>query len=109
MVVNEAMHAGLPVIATDTVGAAAGGLVRDGRNGFVVPDVSASLAAAMRRILTDRDLSSYLGRQARADVSDFNYGRMADAFLAAVELAIEAEEKGGHAPLRRPAPYAQRL
>ena len=38
LVVNEAMHAGLPVVATDAVGAAAGGLVEDGRNGFVVPE-----------------------------------------------------------------------
>ena len=36
LVVNEAMHQGTPVIASDAVGAAAGGLVRDGRNGLVV-------------------------------------------------------------------------
>ena len=36
LVTNEAMHQGTPVIATDAVGAAAGGLVRDGRNGLVV-------------------------------------------------------------------------
>ena len=38
LVVNEAMHAGLPVVTTDAVGAAAGGLVRDGGNGLVVPE-----------------------------------------------------------------------
>ena len=49
LVVNEAMHAGLPVVATDAVGAAAGGLVRDGENGFVVPERDAdALAAAVR-------------------------------------------------------------
>ena len=37
LVVNEAMHQGVPVIATDAVGAAAGGLVRHERNGLVVP------------------------------------------------------------------------
>ncbi len=37
LVVNEAMNRGLAVIASDAVGAAAGGLVRDGRNGLVVP------------------------------------------------------------------------
>ena len=36
LVTNEAMHQGTPVIATDAVGAVAGGLVRDGRNGLVV-------------------------------------------------------------------------
>ena len=38
LVVNEAMHAGLPVIATDAVGAAAGGLVRHDSNGLIVPE-----------------------------------------------------------------------
>ncbi len=37
LVVNEAMNQGLAVIASDSVGAAAGGLVRDGINGLVVP------------------------------------------------------------------------
>ena len=36
LVVNEAMNRGLAVIACDAVGAAAGGLVRDGVNGLVV-------------------------------------------------------------------------
>src|ERR1019366_8022522 len=37
LVVNEAMNRGLAVIATDAVGAAAGGLVRDGQSGLIVP------------------------------------------------------------------------
>ena len=37
LVCNEAMLQGRPVIATDAVGAAAGGLVRDGQDGLVVP------------------------------------------------------------------------
>jgi glycosyltransferase involved in cell wall biosynthesis len=37
LVCNESMHQGRPVIATDAVGAAAGGLVRDGETGLVVP------------------------------------------------------------------------
>ena len=50
MVVNEAMNQGIPVIATDAVGAAAGGLVRDGRNGLVVPagDATPSPARSAR-------------------------------------------------------------
>ena len=37
LVVNEAMLQSTPVIASDAVGAVAGGLVRDGRNGLVFP------------------------------------------------------------------------
>ena len=46
LVVNEAMLQSTPVIASDAVGAAAGGLVRDGRNGLVFP---AGDAAGARR------------------------------------------------------------
>ena len=34
LVINEAMNQGTPIIATDAVGAAAGGLVQDGVNGY---------------------------------------------------------------------------
>ena len=37
LVANEAFHQGVPVIATDAVGAAAGGLIENERNGLVVP------------------------------------------------------------------------
>ena len=89
LVVNEAMHAGIPVIASDGVGAAAGGLVVDGRNGYVVPERDpAALAAAIRRLVEDRELALALGRQARDDVEAFNYDRMASAFADAVDYAI---------------------
>jgi glycosyltransferase involved in cell wall biosynthesis len=90
LVVNEAMHAGLPVVATDAVGAAVGGLVRDGQNGYVVPERNPDrLGAAMQRLLTDRDAAARMGRQARVDAAEFNYDRMADAFQGAVEYAID--------------------
>jgi glycosyltransferase involved in cell wall biosynthesis len=51
LVVNEAMHQSLPVIATDAVGAVAGGLVRHERTGLVVPAGDAgALAAALARL-----------------------------------------------------------
>lgn len=89
LVINEAMHAGLPVIATDAVGAAAGGLVRDGVNGFVVPERDAdALSRALRRLVTEPALAARLGAQARADAAQFTHARMADGFLSAVEYAI---------------------
>ncbi len=88
LVINEAMHAGLPVVATDTVGAAAGGLVRHGENGFIVPERDAdALAAVLRRLVTDQALAARLGERARADAGVFTHSRMADAFSAAVEYA----------------------
>lgn len=89
LVVNEAMHAGVPVIATAAVGAVAGGLVEHGRNGLIVPerDVRA-LAQALRRLTTDPALAASMGDHAREDVARFNHGAMADAFEGAVEHAI---------------------
>jgi glycosyltransferase involved in cell wall biosynthesis len=54
LVVNEAMNRHLPVIVSDAVGATAGGLVRDGRNGLVVPaGDSIALAGAMCKLAGD--------------------------------------------------------
>ena len=90
LVINEAMHAGLPVIATDAVGAVAGGLVQDGRNGYVVPERNPQqLAGALSRLLGDPESAQRMGRQARVDAAEFNYDRMADAFQGAVEYAVE--------------------
>jgi glycosyltransferase involved in cell wall biosynthesis len=89
LVVNEAMHAGVPVIATDAVGAAAGGLVSDGRNGFIVPEGNAeAIAGAIERLVVDDGLAERMGEQAREDVKRFSHRAMADAFEAAIEHAI---------------------
>jgi glycosyltransferase involved in cell wall biosynthesis len=91
LVVNEAMHAGVPVVTTEAVGAAAGGLVRDERNGFIVPERDASsLALAIGRLIADPSLAARLGEQAREDVRRFSHHAMADAFEAAIEHAIAA-------------------
>ena len=89
LVVNEAMHAGLPVVVTDAVGAAGGGLVRDGQNGYVVPERNpARLGDALRRLIADPEAARRMGHQARVDAAEFNYDRMADAFEGAVEYAV---------------------
>jgi glycosyltransferase involved in cell wall biosynthesis len=91
LVINEAMHAGRPVVATDAVGAAVGGLVRDGVNGYVVAERDApSMSRALRRLITEPEQAARMGAQARADAAKFTHGRMADAFMAAVEYAIRS-------------------
>ncbi len=89
LVVNEAMHQARPVIATTSVGAAAGGLVRDGQTGLIVPALDTdSLGGAIERLLADAQLRERLGRAARAAVADYNYGAMAAAFDRALALAL---------------------
>jgi glycosyltransferase involved in cell wall biosynthesis len=91
LVVNEAMHAGRPVIASDAVGAAAGGLVRHGRNGLIVPEKdSRALREALELMLRDPQQAKRMGERARADAAAFSHERMAAAFEAAVAHAVAA-------------------
>lgn len=81
LVCNEAMSQGRAVIATDAVGAAAGGLVRDGDTGLVVPGGNKSaLARALERLLADATLRESLGRSGREAVAAYSYERAADGF-----------------------------
>jgi glycosyltransferase involved in cell wall biosynthesis len=87
LVVNEAMHQGRPVITTDAVGAAAGGLVRDGRNGLVVPQRDpAALADALSTLAADIPLRERLGAAAREDVRLFSE----EAWVAGMRHALTA-------------------
>ncbi|MBC7227790.1 MAG: glycosyltransferase family 4 protein [Thermoflexales bacterium] len=89
LVVNEAFNQGVPVIATDAVGAAAGGLVQDGVNGFVVPERnSAVLTRALQRILDDADLRERLSQNARKIIAGWDNERMVLGFRQAIEYVI---------------------
>jgi glycosyltransferase involved in cell wall biosynthesis len=88
LVVNEAMHQARPVIATTAVGAAAGGLVVDGRTGLVVaPGDADALAGAITRLLEDGALRQRLGAAAQEAVASYTYEAMADAFDQAFKKA----------------------
>jgi glycosyltransferase involved in cell wall biosynthesis len=94
LVANEAMHARTPVIATDAVGAAAGGLVRHGRNGLVVPAGDAgALAAALARLDGDPDLRERLGAAAARDVAPFTHDAWAAAFAAVLTATLDDRRK----------------
>jgi glycosyltransferase involved in cell wall biosynthesis len=94
LVVNEAMNRGLPVIASDAVGAAAGGLVRDGINGLVVPAGDAgALAQALRRLAGDAGLRARLGGTASEDVRAFSHGAWAEGFSQAFLTLGVARER----------------
>ncbi len=88
LVLNEAMLGGRPVIASDGTGAAAGGLVRDGETGLVVPAGRAhDLAIAINRLLSDRALAERLAAAGRSAAAALTYDAAADAFDTAIALA----------------------
>ncbi|MGO9488764.1 MAG: glycosyltransferase family 4 protein [Solirubrobacteraceae bacterium] len=85
LVVNEAMNRGLAVIASDAVGAAAGGLVRDGVNGLVVPAGDPhALARAIERLAGDRQLRARMGEAGAADVLAYSHEAWAAGFSSAL-------------------------
>jgi len=85
LVVNEAMNQGLPVIASNAVGAAAGGLVRDGHNGVIVPANDAiALAAALRRLAGDADMRACMGATGKQDVAAYSFDAWTGGFSAAL-------------------------
>jgi glycosyltransferase involved in cell wall biosynthesis len=87
LVVNEAFDQGVPVIASDAVGAAAGGLVRHEETGLVVAAGDAgALAAALRRTADDAPLRARLGSAAREAVRPFNHA----AWAAGMSRALAA-------------------
>ena len=90
LVVNEAMNCALPVIATDAVGAAAGGLIVHNETGIVVPQRNATaLAAALEDLLADDDRSRRMGELASERVLAWNYVAAADAFDQALAAAAD--------------------
>jgi glycosyltransferase involved in cell wall biosynthesis len=88
LVCNEAMYQARPMVASDSVGAVAGGLVRDGENGLVVPAGDrGALIGAVERLLGDDALRAHLGAAAREAVRPYTYDAMVEAFDRALATA----------------------
>jgi glycosyltransferase involved in cell wall biosynthesis len=85
LVVNEAMNQGLAVIATDAVGAAGGGLVRDGVNGLIVPaGDERALSGAIARLAADAQLRRRMGAAGAVEVLAYNHDAWAEGFSLAL-------------------------
>ena len=88
LVVNEAMLQRTPPIVSDAVGAAAGGLVRDGHNGLVFPaGDAAALASRLSLLASDPGLRERLGSRARDDALPLTPAAWAAGARAALAAA----------------------
>ena len=95
LVVNEAMNQHTAIIASDAVGAAAGGLVRHGRNGLIVPAGDAgALAGALAALAADRARAAALGAAGRRDVASYTHAAWADAFDGAIAAVSPTGTRG---------------
>jgi glycosyltransferase involved in cell wall biosynthesis len=91
LVVNEAMLQHTPVIVSDAVGAAAGGLVKDGHNGFVVAaGEPEALATRLRALAADPGLRDRMGAAARDDAGAYTPA----AWAAGMGQALAAVRTG---------------
>jgi glycosyltransferase involved in cell wall biosynthesis len=106
LVVNEAMNRHLPVIVSDAVGAAAGGLVRNDRNGLVVPaEDPVALAGAMRTLASDAALRARLSEAGSSDVLAYSHVAWAEGFsraLASIGVSSSVSPSAGAGSVRRP-------
>jgi glycosyltransferase involved in cell wall biosynthesis len=88
LVVNEAMHCGLPVVASERVGSAYD-LIQEAVTGHVVDhrDVH-QLADRLRVLVGDPELRQTMGQAARAHATAWNYDRAADGIARAARAAF---------------------
>ncbi|MET8472228.1 glycosyltransferase [Streptomyces sp. NPDC006422] len=84
MTLVEAMHAGLPVVATDCP-YGPGEIIDDGRDGYLVqPGDPEAYAAALLDLIEDDDRRHAMARAAREKALTFTPGTAAERFLALV-------------------------
>lgn len=87
-VVNEAMYQGCAVITSDAVGAGVGGLIEEGRNGFIVPENDArALAQAIEQVFGDPEALLRMKNESREIIRQWTYPRMAEGFTQALAVA----------------------
>lgn len=92
LVANEAFNRRVPLVASEAVGAVAGGLVVHERSGLVVPERDPdALSAALQRMLCEQGLRDRLGAAAYRDVEQWTQERMAEGFRNAIRFVLEGD------------------
>ena len=87
VVINEAMAAGLPVVATTVCGATPD-LIRNGQNGFAIePGDVQGLADAMAKVLALGDRGKAMGDLSREIIRDWTPENSAEEFAMAAKFA----------------------
>ena len=90
LVLNEAAASGLPLIATETTGAAFD-LIDEGKNGFCVPGGDhEALRNAILKVFGNSELRKSMGEYSRKKVEGFSPEKCAEGFIRAI---LNREEK----------------
>lgn len=88
LVINEAMAAGLPVIADERAGGALD-LIEPGKTGWTYEHGSVdSLSRTIRQAVGDRDRLAEMGLAARSRIADWTIAATVDGMVGAIESAL---------------------
>lgn len=89
LVINEAMAAGLPIVASQEIGAAPD-LIHHGRNGLTFPagDI-AVLTACLEQLVQDAGLRLRMGQRSREIIENWGLDQTAEGILKALHLVHE--------------------
>lgn len=95
LVVNEAFNQGVPVIATDAVGAAVGGLIQHNVNGYIVEERNTdALRDALQTLLNHEQLRNTFSDNARTRIAAWDQENMVLGFRKAIEYVTRNSQKG---------------
>jgi glycosyltransferase involved in cell wall biosynthesis len=87
IVINEAMNQGCPVIATNAVGAAMGGLVQSGKNGIVVPERNSDvLRNAIVNLFSDEGKLAAMKKFTQQEIQLWDENKSLQGFSDAIEF-----------------------
>ena len=89
VVANEACASGTPVISCENVGAA-GELVKNALNGYILPINAQIWAKHVLDILNSAELWGELSEAGLETVSEYSYVNAADGLIKAVNSTIES-------------------
>lgn len=94
MVLLEALAEGLPMVSFDCP-RGPGEIIRDGSNGFLVPDGDVpALAEALRRVLRDPALRDRLGEQAHRDAHDYTIEKITRDWTDLMDQLTQERARG---------------
>ncbi len=87
LVINEAMASALPVIATRRVGSA-GDLIKDGKNGYVIPEKNyKELESKLFKILSNDLVRKNMSKESSKIIKNFTPVQASDSFREAIKLS----------------------
>jgi glycosyltransferase involved in cell wall biosynthesis len=97
IVVQEAMYAGLPIVATNNGGQT--DLVHEPRNGLLVaPGDVEMLANAVYRFYSDPALAKSVGANNRQDIEKYHISRNCEEYIHLFNKLVQAETEGAALP-----------